>query len=234
METIIPISPDLLKPLLREPDKAQNVVIDLANSRPDGKTCVIYLTNLQIPFSFKANCPKERKFEAFREFIVSKYITKSIQLTETLIRLLSRVHGEDLGEGPDFLTADEIDEFTVANKELVDNIVEYYGAMPYTFMSMVDQYKQLIIDPMIAEGKLEHKKDDHIGVNVVQLAGLPDFIEEYLTWHKTELPQVFFKHSMKSGVHVHKLISERPENPTIALVYAMANGMFNDEPIQEA
>ena len=98
--------------------------------------------------------------------------------------------------------------------------------MPYTMISMIDQYKKHIIDPMIESGKLTVKKDDNIGVNVVKLSGLPDFIEEYMTWPESALPEVIFEHSTKAGEHIHQLIANRPENSTVALIYALANEKF--------
>lgn len=241
---IIPFQPEVLKDILVN---QQHTVIDLEGSKLDGKTSIIYLTNLQIQFSFDPNCDKAKKFAAFKEFLVSKYKTNSVQLIETSIRMLSRYHGRDLGEGPviprgpatvcpwtpasipSFMSAEEIDEFIIDNKEMVDEIVEYYNSMPYTMISMVDQYKKHLIDPLIESGGLVVKKDDKIGINVIKLAGLPDFVEEYLTWPESLNNTIMFDHSTKAGEHVHKLIASRPENSTVALIYALANNKLSSD-----
>jgi hypothetical protein len=229
---LIPLPTQVHKKAARDKDY---IVADLGNSKVSGKQAISYFTNLQVPFEFAPCDDKAKKFEAFKEFITNKFKTPSVQLIETLIRALSIYHGKDLGEGPNFLTVEEIEEFIATNKELFDSIVEYFNAMPYTMMTMIDQYKTHFIEPLIESGNLVAKKDDHIGVNVIKLAGLPGFIEEYLTWVEGPLSNVCFTHSMKAGEHVHKLIMERPENSSVALLYALANQKFTEaDPTQEA
>lgn len=222
---LIPFKPEELKSLLSSP---QHVAVDLNNSRLDGKTSIVYLTNLQVRFSFDSNCEKSKKFDAFKEFILSKYKTNSIQLTETLIRTLSIYHNKDIGDGPNFMSSEEIAEFINDNNELVADIAEYYNSMPYTLIAMIDEYKKIVIDPMVEAGELLLKKDDKIGVNVVRLAGLEGFIEEYMTWPDSDSPKIVFEHSTKAGEHVHKLISDRQDNSTVALIYALANDKITE------
>jgi hypothetical protein len=211
------------------------VVADLGNSKLTGKQIVAYFTNLQVPFEFAPCDDKQKKFDAFKEFICSRFKTQSVQLIDTLIRAMSIYHNKDIGDGPNFLTAEEIEEFIGLNKELFDSIIEYYNAMPYTLMSMIDQYKKHFLDPLIEAGQLIEKKDDRIPINVIKLAGLPDFIEEYLSWVGDVQSNVCFAHTMKAGEHVHKLITERPNNASVSLLYALANQKFTEpDPAQEA
>lgn len=212
-----------------------HIVADLGNSKVSGKQAIGYFTNLQIPFEFAPCDDKSKKFEAFETFITSKFKTPSVQLVDTLIRSLSMYHGKDLGYGPNFLSTEELEEFIALRKDLFDSIVEYFDAMPYTLMSMIEQYKLNLINPLIESNQLTVKKDDHIGVNVMRLAGLPDFIEEYLTWVENPQTNIFFEHSTKAGEHVHKLISDRPSNSSVSLLYALANQKFTEaDPVQEA
>jgi hypothetical protein len=220
----LPLKDSVLEEVLNNIDTP--IVVDLENSRLDGRFAVVHLTNITVPFSIATGAPKEKKFQAFETFLKSKFKTRSEQLMHTLIRMLSRYHGCDIGsfEG-EFLCVEEMDEFVLQHKEYLDLISEYLASMVNTLLDLDPNTKAMYIDPLVEAGIIQKKQDVGIGVNVRLLVGIDGFIEEYSTWIK-EVPNVLFEHTMLSNEHVVSMLIGRSNNSTQGLIYALSNGIF--------
>ncbi len=223
----IPLQDHILEEILDNIDTP--IVVDLENSRLDGKFAVVHLTNITIPFSIAPGASKAKKFQAFETFIKSKFVARSEQMTHTLIRLLSRHNGNDVGSfDGELLDSDELDEFIAKNKEHIDLISEYFASMTNTLLDLDPNTRTMFIDPLVEAGIMQLKKDTGIGINVRRLAKLEGFIEDYSTW-VSEIPNVMFEHTMLSGEHVVRMLIDRSNNSAQGLIYALSNNKFSEE-----
>lgn len=223
----IPLRDDVLDEVLDNIDTP--IVVDLENSRLDGKFAVVHLTNITVPFSIAPGASKAKRFQAFDTFIGSKFVTRSEQMTHTLIRLLSMYRGHDVGsfEG-ELLNKEEIEEFIASHKEYIDLISEYFASMTNTLMDLDPNTKAMFIDPLVEAGLMQKKPDTGIGINVRRLASLDGFIEDYSTW-VDEIPNVMFEHTMLSGEHVVNMLINRPDNSAQGLIHALSNNKLFTE-----
>jgi len=213
----LPLEESVLENVLENIDTP--IVVDLGG-RLDGKFSVVHLTNIGVPFSIAPGASKERRFQAFDTFLKSKYVTRSEQMTQTLIRALSRVVGQDLLDFDDqLLDGEEIDEFVTTHKDYFDKIVEYLASMPNTLIEMHSDTKVSIVDPLVEAGVWVRKPDTGIGVNVRKLVGIEGFLELFSTW--VETPDVVYEHSMLSNEHVAKMLLERKCHATQGLLYGL-------------
>jgi len=220
----LPLKDSILEEVLNNIETP--IVVDLENSRLDGKFAVVHLTNITVPFSIAPGAPKEKKFQAFETFLKSKFRTNSDQLTSTLIRMLSRHNSHDIGsfEG-EFLNTEEVDEFISLNKEYFDTISEYLASMMNTLLDLDPNTKTVFIDPLVEAGIIQKKQDTGIGINVRRLVSIDGFVEEYSTWIE-EIPNVLYEHTMLSNEHVVSMLIGRENNSTQGFIYALSNDKF--------
>lgn len=224
----LPIEPESLKNILLEP---KEITVDLKNSKLSPENSLVYLTNLQVEFRIEPSCSKEIKFKLFDSFLDSKYKTNSLQLTQTLVRMMFVLQGKDLGEGPDFLTLDEINEYLCLNQSRFEEYIEYFDSMKWSLIEIMEDFKKNIIDVMVDEKVLTRKTDENIGVNVMRLSCLTGFLEDYLAITKNKNGKIIYDHSMKAGEHVFKNLSEMDTNSgmTLSLLFALSKGIISSD-----
>ena len=214
----LPLEEKVLEEILNNIDTP--ITVDLDGGKLDGKFSMVHLTNIGVPFSIAVGASKERKFQAFETFLKSKYVTRSEQLTQTLVRSLSRIVGQDLGDFEEQLfSGEELDEFVALHKEYFDTIVEYLASIPNTLIEVHAESKATIVDPLVEAGIWVRKPDTGIGVNVRKLASLEGFIEVFSTW--VEIPNVVYEHTMLSNEHIVKMILDRECHATQGLLFGL-------------
>jgi hypothetical protein len=207
--------------------------LDFRNSALKGEAFLIYVANMQLSCSIAADSevPTEHKLELLRLFLTFRQTVLCDTLLNSAAILLLRSRGLPVENTVGWLDDREMDLFVSQNRDLVERISHYLDSMLITAASFSTQLRDQVIRPAIQSGAIREIDDaDLIGVNVLGLLSIPDFLELFLSAMKPSLDSLCYYKAQAERLTYNKkqafaLVVER-EDPSFLM--GVVNLLFSN------
>lgn len=184
-------------------NKDLQFIVDYANSPLKGKVFLTYISNLDLPAEVDLNnTTKEQKLDLLKDYMEVRNINECKGLATLVGLILLHNRGVDISSFKCPLTTQEMEEFAKSNAELVDKWYVFLDSMIiFSLMSIqltdkddkgtdfgVPAFEEAF--PGFFDGYEIVDDSLFIGSNVVNMFGVPMFLEMYFSV-PTGQPKVF-------------------------------------------
>ena len=201
-------------------------LVDYSSSKIKGNMFLTYLSNLDIPCEIiLTGASKEEKFELLKSYMETRNLNNSNTLRYMTAQIFLEKKGFntlDIFEAL-ILTKEECSEFVLINAEMVNRWNTFISSVMIYFLTSVKTIEEEF------KFKESFKKIDdphYIGTNIVQLFGVPAFLEMfYSVPADTEI--FYFKQQFEEYMFRGKNLFEyfcNPENTLFLLFDDMLKG----------
>lgn len=207
-------------------------IVNYAESQIKGNMFLTYLSNLDLAYELDmTKAPVEEKFELIRIYMETRNLNNSDVLKLTVAELMLIHKGIDTSEmfNSTVLTDEEKTQFIQKHPDLISKWDQFIDS---SYIYMIKSLPKLN-DEMKIEGQFKEVTDPNfIGLNVVQMYGIPGFLDTYLASPPRQ-EICYFKHQFEDYMFNGKNLYHYfycPENTVLlALEAVCANQVSGEE-----
>lgn len=158
--------------------------LDLKNSKLKGESFVTYIANMKLKCELinDSSLEKEEKFEVLKNFLTYAYFVDCETLIDSSLLVFLRYRNIPFQSQNSWINSEEIDEFISLNKNILENIADFYDSMLLSIPSFNMTFKKEILEPALASGEIKLIEDPNlISINVISLLKVPNFLENFIS-----------------------------------------------------
>lgn len=232
-QTVVPLAIDLIKEFFEKKDLF--FVVNYGKSQVKGSMFLTYISNLDLPCEISlTEATKQEKFDLVKIYMETRNMNNSDVLKLTVADVILTYKGvdtKDMFTNPVF-SSEEKSEFISQHTDLIKKWDQFlYSTLIFLVKSFPDLNEVLKVETQVTE----IDDPNFIGLNVVNLFGIPNFCDfffatqaqEELCYFKPQFEEYMFKG--KNFFHYFNC----EENTFILLMSAMLNGKIKPEDLVE-
>jgi hypothetical protein len=179
-KTVAPLSIDEIKRFFS--DKSLFFIIDYENSKLSDKIFLTYLSNLDIPsdIELSKNCDIEKVYKLIDSYMDLKTISNCNFLDMIVAHILLREKNVDIGKliiNP-YLNENQVQEFIKTRK---DKIQKWNHFIDSSILYLIYCFEELNKKIQVQNNFPVIEDMNYVGVNVVNMFSIPNFLEIYFS-----------------------------------------------------